>query len=101
MAHTDSVNPDMIPVVENKFILTKAMNRRYARVTYGRYHLKWQRITFLVSILLFAADIPKQRKLSKDLLRLFQKQIRKVNRVFSKIFSNFLYFCRLEYILYM
>ena len=54
MAHTDSVNPDMIPVLENKFILTKEMNRRYARITYGRYHLKWQRITFLIAILLFA-----------------------------------------------
>ena len=54
MAHTDSVNPDMIPVLENKFILTKAMNRKYARVTYGRYHLKWQRITFIIAILLFA-----------------------------------------------
>ena len=55
MAHTDSVNPDMIPVLENKFILTKAMNRKYARVTYGRYHLKWQAITFSIAILLFAA----------------------------------------------
>lgn len=54
MAHTDSVNPDMIPVLENKFILTKEMNRRYARVTYGRYHLKWQIITFIISIILFA-----------------------------------------------
>ena len=45
---------DFKPVIENKFILTKAMNRKYARVTYQRYHSKWKMVTFIASIVLFA-----------------------------------------------
>ncbi|MCR5847009.1 MAG: YcxB family protein [Lachnospiraceae bacterium] len=51
---SDSVNPDLIPILENKFIFTKSMNRQYARVTYGRYHSKWQKITFIIALVLFA-----------------------------------------------
>lgn len=52
--HNDSVNPDMIPVLENKFILTKSMNRKYAKVTYHRFHSKWKTATFIISLVLFA-----------------------------------------------
>lgn len=44
---------DFTPVLENKFILTKAMNKKYAKVTYRRYKSKWQIITFIISIILF------------------------------------------------
>ena len=54
MKHSDSVNPDLIPIIENKFILTKAMNRRYAKVTYQKFHSKWQIMTFIASVVLFA-----------------------------------------------
>ena len=54
MAHSDSVNPDLIPIVENKFILTKSMNRRYAKITYRKFHSKWQIATLIASIVLFA-----------------------------------------------
>ncbi len=54
MNRSDSVNPDLIPILDKNFILTRSMNRKYAKVTYGRYHSKWQRTTFIVSILLFA-----------------------------------------------
>ena len=54
MKHSDSVNPDLIPIIENKFILTKSMNRRYAKVTYQKFHSKWQITTFIASVVLFA-----------------------------------------------
>ncbi len=54
MSHSDSVNPDLIPIVENKFILTKSMNRRYAKITYRKFHSKWQIATLIASIVLFA-----------------------------------------------
>ncbi|MBP5276112.1 MAG: YcxB family protein [Lachnospiraceae bacterium] len=47
-------NPDMTPVLENNFILTKAMNKKYAKITYRRYHSKWQIVTFIVALVLFA-----------------------------------------------
>ena len=51
---SDSVNPDLIPLLENKFILTKEMNKRYAKITYRRYHSKFQVGTLIASIVLFA-----------------------------------------------
>ena len=54
MAHSDSVNPDLIPIIENKFILTKSMNRRYAKVTYQKFHTKFQITTLIASIVIFA-----------------------------------------------
>ena len=44
---------DFKPVLENNFILTKSMNRKYARVTYQRYSSKWKVITFIAAIVLF------------------------------------------------
>lgn len=46
---------DMTPVLENEFILTRAMNRRYAKITYQKYHSKWQIVTLITAIVLFAA----------------------------------------------
>lgn len=45
---------DYTPVLENNFILTKAMNRKYAKVTYNRYHTRFKTITFIASLVLFA-----------------------------------------------
>ena len=39
-------------LLENHFILTKEMNKRYARQTYGIFHKKWRRNTFIVGCLL-------------------------------------------------
>lgn len=39
-------------LLENEFILTKEMNKRYARHTYGIFHKKWRRNTFIAGILL-------------------------------------------------
>lgn len=37
-------------LLENEFILTKEMNKRYARQTYGIFHKKWRRNTFLAGL---------------------------------------------------
>ena len=39
-------------LLENSFILTKEMNKRYARYTYGIFHKKWRRNTFIAGLLL-------------------------------------------------
>lgn len=39
-------------LLENTFILTKEMNKRYARHTYGIFHKKWRRNTFIAGLLL-------------------------------------------------
>jgi hypothetical protein len=39
-------------LLENTFILTKEMNKRYARYTYGIFHGKWRRNTFIAGLLL-------------------------------------------------
>lgn len=39
-------------LLENKFILTKEMNKKYARHTYGIFHKKWRRNTFIAGCLL-------------------------------------------------
>lgn len=39
-------------LLENTFILTKEMNKRYARHTYGIFHKKWRRNTFIAGTLL-------------------------------------------------
>lgn len=39
-------------LLENTFVLTKEMNKRYARHTYGIFHKKWRRITFIIGLLL-------------------------------------------------
>lgn len=39
-------------LLENQFILTKEMNKRYARHTYGIFHKKWRRNTFIAGCLL-------------------------------------------------
>ena len=39
-------------LLENSFILTKEMNKRYARQTYGIFHKKWRRNTFIAGLLL-------------------------------------------------
>ncbi len=39
-------------LLENTFILTKEMNKRYARHTYGIFHKKWRRNTFIIGLLL-------------------------------------------------
>ncbi|MBQ7765347.1 MAG: hypothetical protein IJ397_00715 [Lachnospiraceae bacterium] len=39
-------------LLENTFILTKEMNKRYARQTYGIFHKKWRRNTFIIGLLL-------------------------------------------------
>ena len=48
------VKKDLIGEVllENTFILTKEMNKRYARHTYGIFHKKWRRNTFIAGLLL-------------------------------------------------
>lgn len=38
-------------LLENTFILTKEMNKRYARHTYGIFHKKWRRNTFILGLL--------------------------------------------------
>lgn len=43
------------PLLENKFILTREMNRKYAQYTYEKYHSRTRFITLLVSIIIFAA----------------------------------------------
>lgn len=39
-------------LLENTFILSKEMNKRYARHTYGIFHRKWRRNTFIIGLLL-------------------------------------------------
>lgn len=39
-------------LLENTFILTREMNKRYARHTYGIFHKKWRRNTFIAGLLL-------------------------------------------------
>lgn len=43
-------------LLENTFILTKEMNKRYARHTYGIFHKKWRRNTFIAGILLMSGS---------------------------------------------
>ncbi len=43
-------------LLENTFILTKEMNKQYARYTYGIFHKKWRRNTFIAGILLMAGS---------------------------------------------
>lgn len=45
---------NMTPLLENDFILTRTMNRRYAKATYQKYHNKWQITTFIISVVLFS-----------------------------------------------
>lgn len=47
---------NMIPIFETNFILTREMNKKYARYTYSLMHIKWQMITLIISILLFTAS---------------------------------------------
>ncbi len=39
-------------LLENNFILTGEMNKTYARHTYGIFHKKWRRNTFIIGLLL-------------------------------------------------
>ncbi|MCQ2542744.1 MAG: hypothetical protein MJ126_01170 [Lachnospiraceae bacterium] len=41
------------PLFENKYTLTREMNKKYARITYSMLHSKWQISTFVISIILF------------------------------------------------
>ncbi len=43
-------------LLENTFILTKEMNKKYARHTYDIFHKKWRRNTFIAGILLMAGS---------------------------------------------
>ncbi len=43
-------------LLKNTFILTKEMNKRYARHTYGIFHKKWRRNTFIAGVLLMAGS---------------------------------------------
>lgn len=45
-----SITGDVL--LENTFILTKQMNKRYAKQTYGIFHRKWRRNTFIAGLLL-------------------------------------------------
>lgn len=51
---TGSLMGDVL--LKNTFILTKEMNRRYARYTYGIFHKKWRRNTFIIGLLLMAGS---------------------------------------------
>ncbi len=43
-------------LLKNTFILTKEMNKRYARHTYGIFHKKWRRNTFIAGVLLMVGS---------------------------------------------
>lgn len=43
-------------LLKNTFILTREMNKRYARHTYGIFHKKWRRNTFIAGLLLMLAS---------------------------------------------
>lgn len=43
-------------LLRNTFILTREMNKRYARHTYGIFHKKWRRNTFIIGFLLMAGS---------------------------------------------
>lgn len=52
--HKKSLIGDVL--LENTFILTKEMNKRYARHTYGIFHKKWRRNTFIAGLLLMVGS---------------------------------------------
>ena len=64
------VKKDLIGEVllENTFILTKEMNKRYARHTYGIFHKKWRRNTFIAGLLLMLGSFVFVYPLRLDLL---------------------------------
>ncbi len=43
-------------LLKNTFILTKEMNKRHARHTYGIFHKKWRRNTLIAGVLLMAGS---------------------------------------------
>lgn len=43
-------------LLENNFILTREMNKTYARHTYGIFHKKWRRNTFIIGLLLMVVS---------------------------------------------
>lgn len=44
---------DFTPIIDTSYTITRAMNRRYAKITYRKYRSKWQLTTLIISICLF------------------------------------------------
>lgn len=64
MIPSSGINPkkaemvkDFTVLLENKFILTKKMNRFYAQKTFYLFHSKWRLTTFAISLLFLTVSI--------------------------------------------